>query len=71
MKDPASVVPGSIMPGYAWMFANEADVDTAYAEMLTVANVFSVPYNKPVPMKDGSTATVKMGATLEELKRWL
>ncbi|WP_373073376.1 cytochrome-c oxidase, cbb3-type subunit II [Sulfurimonas sp.] len=68
MKDPASVVPGSIMPGYAWMFKNEADVDTAYAEMLTVANVFSVPYNKPVPMKDGSTEVVKMGATLDEAR---
>jgi cytochrome c oxidase cbb3-type subunit 2 len=68
MKDPASVVPGSIMPGYAWMFENEADVDTAYAEMLTVANVFSVPYNKEVPMKDGSTAVVKMGDSVEDAR---
>ena len=68
MKDPAGVVPGSIMPAYRWMFTNEADVDTAYAEMLTIANVFSVPYNKPVPMKDGSTEVVKMGATLEEAR---
>jgi cytochrome c oxidase cbb3-type subunit 2 len=66
MKDPASVVPGSIMPGYAWMFTNEADVETAYAEQLTVANVFSVPYNEPVPMKDGSTEVVKMGKDLAE-----
>jgi len=68
MKDPAGVVPGSIMPAYRWMFTNEADIDTAYAEMLTVANVFSVPYNKPVPMKDGSTEVVKMGATLDEAR---
>ena len=68
MKDPAGVVPGSIMPAYKWMFTNEADIDTAYAEMVTVANVFSVPYNKPVPMKDGSTEVVKMGADLEEAR---
>jgi len=66
MMDPAKIVPNSIMPGYAWMFKNLADVETAYAEQLTVANVFGVPYNKPVPMADGSTKTVKMGATSEE-----
>jgi len=66
MKNPASVVPGSIMPAYDWMFTNEADIDTAYAEQLTVANVFSVPYNKAVPMKDGSTKIVKMGKDLSD-----
>ncbi len=66
MMDPAKIVPNSIMPGYAWMFKNIADVETAYAEQLTVASVFGVPYNKPVPMADGSTKTVKMGATSEE-----
>ena len=68
MKNPSSVVPGSIMPAYTWMFDNEADIDTAYAEQLTVAEFFGVPYNKPVPMKDGSTAIVKMGATVEEAR---
>ena len=66
MKDPAAVVPGSIMPKYTWMYTNLADVDTAYAEQLTVAQFFSVPYNKPVPMKDGSTKIVKMGASVAE-----
>jgi cytochrome c oxidase cbb3-type subunit 2 len=66
MKNPTSVVPGSIMPGYAWMFKNEADIDTAFAEQLTVANFFSVPYNKPVPMKDGSQKVVKMGGSVAE-----
>jgi len=65
MMDPAGVVPGSIMPAYKWMFTNEADVETAYAEQLTVKNVFNVPYNKPVPMKDGSTATVELADSLE------
>jgi cytochrome c oxidase cbb3-type subunit 2 len=54
------------MPGYAWMFTNEADIDTAFAEQLTVAQFFSVPYNKPVPMKDGSTKIVKMGKSVAE-----
>ena len=68
MKNPSSVVPGSIMPAYTWMFTNEADVDTAYAEQLTVAEFFGVPYNKPVPMKDGSTKIIKMGADVTEAR---
>ncbi len=66
MMKPDAIVPGSIMPGYKWMFTNLADIDTAYAEQLTVESVFAVPYNKAVPMKDGSTKIVKMGATLDE-----
>jgi cytochrome c oxidase cbb3-type subunit 2 len=66
MKSPTSVVPGSIMPAYTWMFKNLADIETTYAEQLTVAQFFAVPYNKPVPMKDGSTKIVKMGATLAD-----
>jgi len=65
MKDPVSVVPGSIMPGYPWMFENEADIDTAYAEQVTVKNVFSVPYNTPLPMKDGSKETVVLADSLD------
>ena len=68
MMNPAKIVPNSIMPGYAWMFKNLADIDTAYAEQVTVAKVFGVPYNKPVPMKDGSTEVVKMGKNLAEAK---
>lgn len=66
MKDPAAVVPGTIMPAYRWMFEHKADIATAYAEQLTVAQFFSVPYNKPVPMKDGSTEIVKMGNNVTE-----
>ncbi|NOQ30396.1 MAG: cytochrome-c oxidase, cbb3-type subunit II [Helicobacteraceae bacterium] len=64
MKDPAGVVPGSIMPAYRWMFTNLADIDTAYAEQITVKNVFAVPYNKPLPMKDGSKEVVKLADSL-------
>jgi len=66
MKNPASVVPGSIMPGYAWMYTNTTDIDTAFAEQLTVNQFFSVPYNKEIPMKDGSKRIVKMGASIAE-----
>jgi len=68
MKNPQSIVPTSIMPGYPWMFTNKADIDTAYAEQLTVANVFGVPYNTAVPLKDGSTKIVKMGKDLKAAK---
>jgi len=66
MKNPKLVSPTSIMPGYPWMFINKADIDTAFAEQLTVAQFFAVPYNKPVPTKDGKTVTVKMGKSIAE-----
>ena len=66
MKAPTEVVPGSIMPAYRWMFTNLADIETAYAEQVTVASVFGVPYNKAVPMKDGTTKTVVMGSSPAE-----
>ncbi len=66
MKDPAAIVPGSIMPAYKWLFTNEADIDTAFAEQLTVSQFFSVPYNKPVPMKDGSNKIVEMAGSVAE-----
>ena len=64
MKDPAGVVPGSIMPAYPWMFKNTADIATAYAEMITVKNVFGVPYNKEIPTKDGGKVVVKLPENL-------
>ncbi|WP_320035978.1 cytochrome-c oxidase, cbb3-type subunit II [Campylobacterota bacterium DY0563] len=45
MMEPASVVPGSIMPAYPHMFSNMADLDTAYAEAYTVKTVFNTPYD--------------------------
>ncbi len=72
MKDPAAIVPGSIMPKYTWMYTKMVDIDTAFAEQLTDAQFFAVPYNKPVPMKeldvDGKPKTkiVKMGKSIAE-----
>jgi len=44
MWNPRSVVPQSIMPAYKHMFTNIADIETAYAEAVTVKKVFSTPY---------------------------
>lgn len=68
MKDPEAIVPGSIMPAYRWMFKNLSDIETAYAEQVTVQKVFNVPYNKPLPTKDGATVTVKLADTIEGAK---
>ena len=54
MWDPAATVEGSIMPHYQHQFTNEANVETAYAEAVTVMKVFNTPYNKPLLNKDGS-----------------
>ena len=54
MRDPVSVVPGSIMPAYKHMFNKNADIETAYAEALTVKKVFNVPYDTENMPKLGS-----------------
>lgn len=54
MKDPTSVVPASIMPAYPHMFSKNADIETAYAEALTVKKAFNVPYDKEGMPKLGS-----------------
>lgn len=66
MFEPASVVPNSIMPAYKHMFSNDADIATAYGEMVTINKVFGVPYNEPILMKDGSNETVKLATTYDE-----
>lgn len=44
MLNPAEIVPGSIMPAYKHQFTNLADIETAYAEAVTVKNIFHTPY---------------------------
>ncbi len=44
MFNPSEIVPGSIMPAYKHQFTNLADIETAYAEAVTVKNVFNTPY---------------------------
>jgi cytochrome c oxidase cbb3-type subunit 2 len=48
MWDPKSVVPDSIMPAYKHQFSNVADIETAYAEAVTVKNVFKTPYGPEI-----------------------
>ncbi|ADG92124.1 cytochrome c oxidase, cbb3-type, subunit II [Arcobacter nitrofigilis DSM 7299] len=65
MMDPASVVPGSIMPSYAHQFKNIADIDTAYGEAVTVKKVFNTPYD--VDLNGDGKIDVPLG-TYEEAK---
>ena len=44
MWEPTAVVPGSIMPAYKHQFTNIADIETAYAEAVTVKTIFNTPY---------------------------
>ena len=67
MWDPKSVVPQSIMPAYKHQFTNIADIDTAYAEALTVKKVFNTPYDTPNGVKLGTLEEAKKAA-LEEAK---
>jgi cytochrome c oxidase cbb3-type subunit 2 len=67
MFEPTSVVPGSIMPAYKHMFTNLADVDTAYAEAVTVRDIFSTPYDQEGMPKLGSLDESKATA-LEDAK---
>ena len=68
MWEPSSVVPGSIMPAYKHMFTNLADIDTAYAEALTVKKVFNTPYDAEGMPKLGTLEEAK-AAALEEAKK--
>ena len=67
MWEPASVVPGTIMPAYKHMFTNKADVATAYANANTQKQVFAVPYDQEGMPKLGSWADAQASA-LEEAK---
>ena len=48
MWNPKSVVPDSIMPAYKHQFKNIADTETAYAEAVTVKQVFNTPYGPEI-----------------------
>src|SRR6516225_5752590 len=43
LREPTSVVPGSVMPGYPWLFANDLDF-THIAEDMQVQATLGVPY---------------------------
>jgi len=68
MKDPASIVPGSIMPKYPHMFNNEADLATAYANANTQKELFGVPYDKDGMTKLGTWKDAKAQALADAKK---
>ncbi|AQW87234.1 cytochrome c oxidase CcoNOPQ, cbb3-type, membrane-bound monoheme cytochrome c subunit II [Campylobacter pinnipediorum subsp. caledonicus] len=65
MKDPTSVVPGSIMPSYKHIFVKNVDIETAYAEAFTVKKVFNVPYDQPDMPKLGSFEDTQKQVNME------
>ncbi len=67
MMKPTSVVPGSIMPAYPHQFTNIADIETAYAEAVTVKTVFNTPYDEKGMPKLGTWEEAQK-SVLEEAK---
>ncbi len=69
MWDPKSVVPESIMPAYKHQFTNVADLETAYAEAVTVKKVFGTPYGDDIaPSKEAFEKYKKEKLLPEALK---
>jgi cytochrome c oxidase cbb3-type subunit 2 len=68
MMDPASIVPGSIMPKYPHLFEKNADVATAYANANTQKHLFGVPYDTEGMPKLGTWKESKAQA-LEDAKK--
>jgi len=68
MWEPTSVVPGSIMPAYKHMFTNEADLETAYAEAVTVKQMFNTPYGDDIQPGKAAWEAHK-SKVLEEAKK--
>jgi cytochrome c oxidase cbb3-type subunit II len=65
LKDPEALVPGSIMPPYPWLYDKMTDIATAYASQVANWEFFHVPYNKPIPTKEGGTVVVPMASSLQ------
>jgi cytochrome c oxidase cbb3-type subunit 2 len=69
MWEPSSMVPGTVMPSYKYMYKAPADVETAYAEAVTVKKAFSVPYGDDIkPGKAAYQAYYKAKVLPEALK---
>ena len=65
MMSPSSVVPGTIMPAYAHMFTNKADIATAYANANTQKQVFGVPYDQQDMPKLGEWVDANAAALVD------
>ena len=69
MMDPASVVPGTVMPAYPHMFTNITDMDTSYGEAYTIKHVFATPYD--VDINGDGKIDVPLGTYEESMKQAL
>ncbi len=69
MMDPASVVPGTVMPAYPHMFTNITDMDTSYGEAYTIKHVFATPYD--VDINGDGNIDVPLGTYEEAMKQAL
>ncbi len=65
MWDPKSVIPQSIMPAYKHQFSNIADIETAYAEAVTVKKLFNTPYDVDGGVALGSWEDAQAAALTE------
>lgn len=63
LKDPRTVVPGSIMPSYPWLAERELDTDRV-AEDMQVQAALGVPYSPEMIAKAG--ADLKIQATTDD-----
>ncbi len=66
LKDPRAVVPGSIMPGYPWLFTTDLDF-SHIAEDMKVQALLGVPYS--ADMIANATADVKTQADRRRARR--
>ncbi|KAK3606792.1 hypothetical protein CHS0354_018386 [Potamilus streckersoni] len=64
-RDAQSTSPGSVMPNFTWFFEDNTDIDTAYAELITLKQVFNLPYDSEGMPKTGTYDEVKK-AMLDE-----
>lgn len=68
MWEPTEVVPASIMPAYKHQFTNLADIETAYAEAVTIKKIFDTPYDTPNGVKLGTWEEASAAALTEAKK---
>ncbi len=74
-KNARQVSPGSNMPNFPWFFEDSVDVGTVHAELVTVRDVFGVPYDQGENPKSGNTLEEthqliieEAGAVVEQMK---
>jgi cytochrome c oxidase cbb3-type subunit I/II len=65
MWDPQSTSPGSIMPGYKWMFDNEAMDHSLIEKKMQVMQTLGVPYTDE-EVKNAKASIAKQAAQIEE-----